>query len=511
MTNDAAVAAPPNAPTMNEANAQRNAAGETRRRSRLFLDARTRIVAATVLLLALSLLTSLILVRQILFADLDRQINNQLEQEGEEFRKLVGGIDPRTGEPFGKDLEAIFEVFFQRNVTDEGEQILALLGGRPYKSRASGQIPVSLAGNDRAIEQWGRLSSTEVGRLETPHGSVHYLAVPVKTDGEVRGTFVVANFPAFERAEINAAVRTAAQVGLVVLVFASGLAWLLAARVLEPLRLLTQTARSISDSDLSQRIPVSGGDDVARMAATFNDMLDRLQTAFGTQRQFIDDAGHELRTPITVIRGHLELLELVKDDPKEREATVALVMDELDRMSRIVNELLLLAKARRPDFLTLEPVDLAELTPELHQKALALGRRDWRLETSGRGTVLADRQRVTQAVMQLAQNAAQHTSEDATITLGSAVSNGEVRFWVRDSGPGIAPAQHTRIFDRFSRTNSATRHSDGAGLGLAIVSAIAEAHGGRAEVDSRTGEGATFTLVIPRRGPSPETSAEWQA
>jgi two-component system, OmpR family, sensor kinase len=126
-----------------------------------------------------------------------------------------------------------------------------------------------------------------------------------------------------------------------VLLLGSLLAWRLAGRVADPVTALTRTARAISETDLSRRIPVRGRDEVAQLAATFNEMLERLERAFGSQRRFLDDAGHELRTPLTIVRGHLELLE---DDPVERRETVALVMDELDRMGRIVNDLLLLAK-----------------------------------------------------------------------------------------------------------------------------------------------------------------------
>ena len=112
--------------------------------------------------------------------------------------------------------------------------------------------------------------------------------------------------------------------------------------------MLADTARSISETDLTRRIPVSGRDEIAELARTFNAMLDRLEAAFATQRAFVSDASHELRTPITIVRGHLELLG---DDPQERRETIALVTDELDRMSRFVDDLLLLAKAERDDFL----------------------------------------------------------------------------------------------------------------------------------------------------------------
>ncbi|HEX2025558.1 MAG TPA: HAMP domain-containing sensor histidine kinase, partial [Actinomycetota bacterium] len=191
---------------------------------------------------------------------------------------------------------------------------------------------------------------------------------------------------------------------------------------------------------------------------------------------------------------------VVLDDPEDRRRTLALVMDELDRMQRIVNDLIILAKSEQPDFLDLDTVDVGKLTEDVHAKAEAIAPRDWRLERKGRGIVVADRQRLTQALMQLAQNAAQHTERGAVIGLGSAVTNGEARLWVVDSGPGIPPDQRAKVFRRFARGGGA-RPSEGAGIGLAIVKAIAEAHHGRVELDSSLGRGSTFTVVIPTDQP----------
>jgi signal transduction histidine kinase len=272
------------------------------------------------------------------------------------------------------------------------------------------------------------------------------------------------------------------------------LAWLLAERILKPVRSISQTARSISQSDLSRRIDVEGRDEIAGLASTFNDMLDRLEDAFETQKHFIDDAGHELRTPLTIVRGHLETID---SEPQERTKVMALVSDELTRMSRLIDDLSLLARSERPDFLDLSVVDVESLTQDVESKAEAIAPRTWELAQAGRGRIVADGQRVTQALLQLAQNAAAHTAEGDPITIGSAVKDGEARFWVSDSGPGVAPGDRVRIFERFARGRAQRPNSDGAGLGLAIVRAIAQAHHGRIELESPPGHGATFSLVVP--------------
>ena len=461
--------------------------------------ARARILAACILLLAFSTLTSILIARQILHTRLGEEINSQFRQEIGEFRKLVGGRDPRTGAPFGTDVGAIFDVYFSRNVPDEGEVLLSLVRGRVYKWKSAVGPAADLVWARDALRRWATLRRPDAGELQTDRGTLLYLALPIEgRGGEPTGTFVVANFPEEERQEIDNAIRIASQVSVAVFVLASLLAWGFAGRVLAPLRLLNETARSITETDLSRRIPVTSNDEVSRVTVTFNDMLDRLEAAFVTQRQLIDDAGHELRTPITVIRGHLEL---IGDHPHERRETIALVIDELDRMSRIVNDLLLLAKSQEPDFLSLETVEVRSLASEVHAKAQALARREWTLQSEGNGVIVADRQRLTQAIMQLAQNAVQHTSDGDRVSLGSAMHDGEARFWVRDTGPGIPPEEQQSIFERFARGRGARRRSEGAGLGLAIVKAIAEAHSGRVELWSRPSAGAMFEIVVPSDQP----------
>jgi signal transduction histidine kinase len=464
---------------------------------------RLRILLWYVLLLAAATVASVLVVRQVLLARLDERIDAALAQETQELRRLSSGNDPETGRPFRGDVPRILEVFLQRNVPSRNEAFLTFLDGRPYlRSRAV--APYRLEVDQDLVERVGSVGATRWGTDVTPAGRIRYVAVPLRVGGETRGVFVGAFFRDLETAEITPAVQAAAGVGVVVLLMGSILAWRVARGILRPVGAVRTTAETISESDLTRRIPVTGYDEISRLAATFNRLLDRLERAFRTQRAFVDDAGHELRTPITIIRGHLELLD---DDPQERQKTIGLVMDELDRMGRIVNDLLVLARAERPDFLDMEVVDVKALTEEVHGKARALAPRRWEIEGVGHGRVVADRQRLTQAIVQLAQNAAGHTAEGDLVALGSAISDSEARFWVRDTGPGIPPEDHERIFERFARSEDA-RRTEGAGLGLAIVRAIAVAHGGRVQVQSRAGQGATFTVHIPVDQPAAEGGSE---
>jgi signal transduction histidine kinase len=199
---------------------------------------------------------------------------------------------------------------------------------------------------------------------------------------------------------------------------------------------------------------------------------------------------------------------MLGDDPEDRRKSLEIVMDELERMTRFVNDLLVLARADHPDFLALDTVDVAVLSEEMLTKARSLGSRRWVVDEVGRGVIVADRQRLTQAVMQLAQNACEHTADEAEIALGSSVRGGEARFWVRDTGPGIAPADRDHVFDRFRR-GRVRRSSEGVGLGLSIVKAIADAHHGAVELETAPGAGATFVVRVPVDQPLPteETSS----
>jgi signal transduction histidine kinase len=419
---------------------------------------------------------------------------------------LTDGRDPLTSLPFDS-LPRLFTVFLFRNVPGSGEGLLTFVDGSQGEVDLE-QFPLDTFPPQR-IAEWealsdrtGGISDVVTGTFATELGDAHYKAARVRL-GEDVGAFVVAILPADEL-EVIADLQTyGALAALAVLLLGSAAAWLLAGRVLAPVQQLTEAARSISQSDLSGRISVHGGDDAAEMARSFNGMLDRLEAVMRSQREFVQDASHELRDPLTICGGHLELLS---DEPEERRQTIALVVDELDRMGRIVDDLQLLADADQHDFLRPANLQMEPFTHELAAKAAALAPRNWVVDAAADVAIQADRYRLTEAVMNLAHNAVQHTADHHTIAIGSSVSEDEVRIWVRDTGFGIAVSEQPRVFDRFRRGRSAHRRYRGSGLGLAIVRTIVEAHGGRVELVSRLGDGSTFTMVLPRRGTESPTT-----
>ncbi len=404
-----------------------------------------------------------------------------------------------------ESLEIFFRKYLLHRIPKDDTFLITFIDGQFFKSSPRAR-PQPLHRESLLMQQWAKQTQSRAGEVEVniPEiGKVIYRVEPVSVNGRPRGVFVIAHATAGERAEVLDALSVILEVSFVLFLISLVLAWFAAGRVLAPLRTVTMTAQTISETDLSRRLPVQGKGELSELAATFNGMMDRLETAFSTQREFINDAGHELRTPITIIRGHLELME---DDPEEQQETLALVNSELERMSRLVDDMILLAKAERSDFLRLALVDAAALTTDLFNKAMALADRDWQLDEVAQGWIVVDRERITEAVMNLAQNATQHTKPqnatqhtkpEDTISIGSTIAKGKVRFWVRDTGEGIPLPDQKRIFERFARAANSRRRSEGAGLGLSIVKAIAEAHHGQVLLRSKLGVGSMFTLVLP--------------
>lgn len=460
-------------------------------RMRPFAGMRTRVLLSFLVLLTVSTAASVLVLQEVLISRIDNEVAEALTQDVAELEALsADGVDPATGRPFAGKVERLFDAYLSGHSPVADSAMIAFVGGDPYSEQSAD--PAKLEPLLASLREVGAVSEPVSGNMETQLGAARYVAVPVAA-GDEEGSFAIAQLLVDRREQVDSAVRIAVGVSIVVLLLASLFIWLAAGRAMAPLQALAQTARQISETDLSRRIPVRGGDEIAQLARTLNAMLDRLEAAFADQREFLADVSHELRTPITVIRGHIETLG---EDPSEGREAVMVIQDELDRMNRFVDDLLLLVRASRPDFLRPEPLDLDLLTQEVFAKARLLGDRSWVLEGTGIGLISADSQRLTQAITNLASNAANHTGPGEPIWIGSSLGAREARIWVRDEGPGIPIEEQRLIFERFARSQS-VRGSGGAGLGLGIVKAIAEAHGGRVELDSTLGAGAKFTIVIP--------------
>jgi signal transduction histidine kinase len=466
-------------------------------------DVRTRVLASFFILLVVSTAVSLLVLRQVLISRIGNDVRETLTAQVEPLRTIAAtGRDPDTGKPLNGDLEKIFAAYLQQErAADDGFLATFISGNRNQSEPADAQLPAELAG-------LSSIDAPATDRVSTQSGDeIQYVAVPI-TGGGRSGVLVAAESLQDERDQVESAVTLAVAVSVVVTLLASLFIWLAAGRAVQPLRALARTTRTITDTDLSDRVSVRGGDEIAELGRTFNSMLDRLESAFEDQKEFLADVGHELRTPITVIRGHLETLG---DDPAERAEASGVIQDELERMSRLVDDLLLLARSDRADFLRPEPLDLDLLTHDLFAKARTLGERRWKVDRADVALFEGDPHRLTSAVMNLAQNAVKHTRGNQVIAIGSSHEGRLIRIWVRDEGEGIELHEQERIFERFARGGQRPGHGHGAGLGLAIVKAIAEAHGGWVEVESNPGVGSTFTVIVPADHQEENKSESWRA
>ena len=293
----------------------------------------------------------------------------------------------------------------------------------------------------------------------------------------------------------------------VVTLAAFAIGWVLSGTALRPIHRITQTARSIgAERNFSHRVPHTGpADEVGELALTLNDMLAQLETAYrqlegalDSQRRFVADASHELRTPLTTVRGNIELLRReLPVDAKERADILADTTDEVERLIRLVNQLLVLARADAGQVLRPERLPVKPLLEDVYRQAKLLAPRTAILCDAPQGAmVLGDRDALKQVLLILVDNALVHTSPGAEVAIGADVVDGRVAIRVRDTGPGIPPGVLPHIFERFYR-GEVSRSGGGAGLGLSIAKDLVEAQDGTIAVESQIGQGSIFTITLP--------------
>ncbi|TDA63741.1 MAG: HAMP domain-containing histidine kinase [Chloroflexi bacterium] len=282
--------------------------------------------------------------------------------------------------------------------------------------------------------------------------------------------------------------------------------WFLTRQALAPLATVTEVATRITQADdLSRRIPASkaGGDEVGKLILAFNDTLERLENLFNTQRRFTADVSHELRTPLTVIKGEVGLMRLTGSVDEE---SIGNIEREVDRLTRLVGDLLLLSQAESGRLmLDMAEVDLDTVLLEVYQQArtLAGDKVTVSLSEIDQVHIIGDRDRLKQVLLNLAANAIQYSPAGKSVTLGLQRADEQVKLFVQDTGPGISPKDLPHIFDRFFRAERSRKRSSssGFGLGLSIADWIVKKHNGRIEVSSEEGQGTLFTVWLPLTQP----------
>lgn len=417
--------------------------------------------------------------------------NTVLADLGDELSGYAASFGTR---PPGQSLEAFSRGYLLTHPLPPGEVMLIAVSHQPVLgSGAAGEMTRAPLVR-QALLNPPRSTRT----LNLSLGSTPYLALasPIVEGGKVHGVIIAAGSLSRLQSETGQVALLAAAEAAVALVVALLSAYLILRRVLRTVGALTQTAVEASSGDLTRRVGYRGADDeVGRMAAAFDELLGRISATVAAQRALLSDVSHQLRTPLTIAKGHLEVLRRGGAvDPVEVAETTAVVVEELDQMSAMVDQLLLLGHSLEPDFIQRELVDLRSFMADLSAAAQVLAPRHWVLDPVPDAVVVVDPAKLRGALLNLLDNAVKATVEGDSITLGASCGPG-VRLSVTDTGSGIDPELQEAVFDRFRR--GAHGGPRGAGLGLAIVKAVVEGHGGHVELSSAPGRGTSVVLVLP--------------
>ncbi len=477
------------------------------RRPRIALPIRWRLAlwSATLVTatLAVAGYTSYATLREALLRDVDASL---AERAARIEQRVVGPPDqPLTKPPAPQELavDAVEEfdapgVYVQ--IYDAGGKLLASSSNMP-----AGGIPADTWAVGYALS--GKPDETI---LPGGRDRLRVLTRPLVSEGQTVGAIRVA-------ASLHLMDTFLARVSTVLLLIGAGGSalsllggWLLATQALRPVVAMTKLVRGsaldVDDAAFEESPLVRPGarDEIAILAATFNEILTRLRATVRRQREFLADTSHELRNPLMVVRANLDLLELDLP-PGEREDCLREARQEVERMSRLVADLLFLTEVDVSEAIVHARVDLAEVAKAVVRRTRPLpDGLELKLGLADTAVVMGDRDRLRQLLANLVENAVRYTPPPGEIVVSVRRRAAHAELSVSDTGIGIAPEHQERVFDRFYRVDPArTRSLGGSGLGLAIVRQIAEAHGGRVRLASAPGEGSEFTVELPLAAPEP--------
>lgn len=340
-------------------------------------------------------------------------------------------------------------------------------------------------------------SATKFVNVNSKSSSYLVMGSPIKVSGNVVGSLVGVTSLSVLNSQESQVIDLAGIEALVALIFSVGAGYFLMRRVMKTVGRITETAVEISRGDLERRIEYIGPpDEVGRLARVFDEMLSRISQTMESQKRLLADVSHQLKTPLTVIRGNLELMSRAKTmSTEDMNETLAVVIAETDYMKTMLEGLLLLERINETEPLTESIVDLRTFISEVFTSAIVMARREWQLSEIQDVKIRIDSTKLRGALLNLLDNAAKATSVEDVIEVSAGVEDGWLQISVRDTGSGIAEEHLSSIFERFERGTS--RDQRGAGLGLAIVKAVVNAHGGNVNVQSTPGFGSLFNIRLP--------------
>lgn len=477
--------------------------GPARRFERLrrpFSALRFRAPATAMVVFAISLGVASVLAYELLLRDGQRDIEVVIAREQERFEQSIASllVEEQANDPTldGRTaLRLAVRRYLELNPSNDSYWTIITFDDGRRLAASNGPPELESLFADDALPSGG-LNRRQV--VPTDVGDILTSTVPIRLEAVDVGTLQIASPLAPVRDEAREAayiVAAAAGVSLLLggILLAASL-W----RSLTPLGALAQAARSTELRSLDARVPEPEGyDEVGLLAREFNTMLERLDRASVQQREFMASVGHELRTPITIARGHLELLQgLSRDDPATLEETVVILRDELHRMGRLVEDLMAIARAEMDDFTRPRPIELVSWFEELEFKVAGLpGGATTRISPPPPLTVMADPDRLAQAVLNLITNAHRHTPPGTEVQLRAEWAEDHVAVIVEDAGPGIPESIRDEMFAPFVRAGDAPSST---GLGLSVVRAVMDAHDGDIRVTTSE-RGTRIRLELPWR------------
>lgn len=456
------------------------------------VPARLRIVAWTLFVVALGLTSMIVSVRSTLLADISRAANTDVAHEVKELQNFAAtGVDPRTSQPFTSTTR-LMEVYRDSQQLTDREATIIYNHATGQATQASGASAptLNLTSTDPLFV---KLLQSPSGATDYGSGEVRWARVELEPDDPSQHLSVITmSFTASRVDQINATTWLMVGISAAVLVLTGIVGLLVARQILRPLRDLRTAAASVSTQDLNRRLPVKGRDDIAGLTEEFNDMLDRLQEAFDGQTQFVLRAHQEISGPLAVMDARLA----------SQPATRAVLQQrtQITKLQRILDDLQSLTQAERRDFAHLTPdVEVTELAQTLLDDVEAMAPGRWNLDLRVRGTATLDVERLRQATGHLARNGLQYGDGPLTLTIAPGTDGygrSGLEISVTDEGPGLSDDDVDWLFERFTHGETGGKPR-GAGLGLAIVRAIADAHDGTVFAISASGQGATVGLRIP--------------
>lgn len=410
---------------------------------------------------------------------------------GEEAPEYAQAASAR---PAGQDLQAFSRSYLESHLLPADHVLVVGLAHQP----ALGSAGAAAVAASPVVAAWlahPPVRSTE-RIIAVPGGSDLAVASPIMVGSKAVGVLVSAG----SLAGLQSHTRQVALVGgveaAVALLVSMAGAFVLLRRVLRTVAAVTNAALQAGEGDLDRRLGEDHADDeVGRLTRAFDVMLGRISDGVQAQRRLLSDVSHQLRTPLTVASGHLEVLRRSGGgNPEEMTETTGLVLDELRGMAALVDRLLLLGRALEPDFIEVDRVDLRAFMADIFEAAKVLADRRWSLPLVPDVVALVDQGKLRGALLNLIDNAVKATQPGQAIEV-SAQCHAELTLAVADCGCGIPPEEQDQVFDRFRRGGADGQR--GAGLGLAIVKAVAAAHGGQVRMASTPGVGSTVSIVLP--------------